>query len=105
MLNCLPETKPLEAIDPKYRRTISCKVCGTYFAGHYSRSLCSDECRTIAKRHVGRIASQKLRDSRSEPLGPRKCKHCKITFEPVKAQQNYCASRCRIADWRKRQGR
>ena len=83
MLNCLKSVLPLEAIVPKYRRSLRCKICGKQFVGHYSRSICSDQCRAIAKRIVGRRASQKLRDNRRRPPQARKCRCCGGRFTSV----------------------
>ena len=100
MLNCLKPILPLEAINPKYRQVIRCKVCGRQFVGHYSRSLCSDQCRAIAKRIVGRRASQKLRDNTRRPPPARKCGCCGGGFASVRKSARYCSPSCRLVAWR-----
>ena len=100
MLNCLKAVLPLEAINPKYRRNLRCRICGKQFVGHYSRSLCSDQCRATAKRIVGRCASQKLRDSRRRPPQARKCQCCAGRFASIRKSARYCSPNCRLAAWR-----
>ena len=104
MLTCLKPVLPLDAINPKYRRSLSCKICSKPFVGHYSRSLCADECRAIAKRIVGRRASQKLRDNRRRPPPARKCQCCGGRFTSSRKSARYCSPNCRLAAWRSSHG-
>jgi hypothetical protein len=76
-----------------------CRRCQRPFIGLSGAKICSDECRTLAKRDSIRKASAKRGRRRAEASEARTsaCRHCGEHLPARRSSKRFCSVKCRVA--------